>query len=229
MRACAAEAGPLEIRSSGPGDGLSQTCPVTDGTGVHRRKAVDSMAETLRTTTAAVLADSGEAPRWYACYTKARHEKRAFGALQERGMEAFLPLAPRLSQWKDRKKLVEWPLFPSYVFGRLGRGDLYRVLDVPGVSALVKTNGRPAPIPDEELENVRRFVRALGTGAIQAEHRPFFAEGEWVEIIDGPLQGVHGVVIENRGAARVLVGLRAIGQGMEVNVNTRLLRAVAPR
>ena len=180
------------------------------------------MAESLRT--------GGEAadtePRWYACYTKARHEKRVELVLRERGIETFLPLVTRVSQWKDRKKRVEFPLFPSYVFGRFTLMDVHRVLSVPGVSTLVKANGRPVWIEDSELENVRLFAGALAEGEVEPEPRPFFAEGEWVEVMDGPFKGVRGVVTEQRGRRRVLIGLKAIGQGLEVDINTSVLRSL---
>jgi transcription antitermination factor NusG len=185
------------------------------------------MAETLRARSAYEEAEAW--PRWYACYTKARHEKRAYAGLLDRGIEAYLPLAPRVSQWKDRRKLVDWPLFPSYVFGRLCATELHRALTVPGVATLVKSGGRAVVIPDEELENVRRFTSALENGLVEAEPCPFFAEGEWVEVMAGPLQGVRGVVVERRGRCRVLIGLRAIGQGLEVDVNVKILKAVAPQ
>jgi transcription antitermination factor NusG len=165
-------------------------------------------------------------PHWYACYTRARHEKRVCRMLSERGFEMYLPLIERESQWKDRRKVVSWPLFPSYVFGRFGATDMHRVLSVPGVSTLVKANGRPAPIPDEELENVRRFVAALKTAGVEPERRPYLAEGEWVEVTSGPLEGVRGVVVKSRGRRRVVIGLQAIGQGLEVDIRTSLLRVI---
>ena len=54
--------------------------------------------------------------RWYACYTRSRHEKRVAERLRQRGHTVFLPLVERVRQWHDRKKRVPWPLFPSYVF-----------------------------------------------------------------------------------------------------------------
>jgi transcription antitermination factor NusG len=185
------------------------------------------MAETLQAPQS--CADADEWPRWYACYTRARHEKRAYAGLLDRGFEAYLPLAPRVSQWKDRKKLVEWPLFPSYVFCRLAAAELHEVLAVPGIATLVKSDGRAVAIPDEELENVRRFTRAVASGLVEAETSPYFAEGEWVEVVTGPLEGVRGVVVGHRGRCRLLIGLRAIGQGLEVIVNVNVLKSLAPR
>lgn len=185
------------------------------------------MAETLRAEEAGRGAEALAEPRWYACYTRARHEKQVSRVLAERGFETFLPLMPRVSHWKDRKKIVEWPLFPSYVFGRFSPTDMPWVLSTPGVATLVKSNGRPAAIADDELDNVRRLVRALSTGMKEPEHRPFLARGEWVEVIDGPFHGLRGIVVEQRNRRRVLIGVKAIGQGLEVDIEASALRPIA--
>ena len=167
-----------------------------------------------------------ERARWYACYTRARHEKRVAAALGERGIEAFLPMLEQLRQWKDRKKRVALPLFPGYVFGRFDLGSMHSVLTIPGVATIVRANGYPTPIPDRELENVRRFAAALGATGAEAEVRPFLGEGDWVRVMEGPFAGVEGIILELRGRRRVLVGLRAIGQGLEVDLDRFAVEAV---
>ncbi len=166
-------------------------------------------------------------PHWYACYTRARHEKQVEGLLAQKGLESYLPTVPQLRQWKDRKKLVAWPLFPSYVFARFTLRDVHDVLVVPGVSTIVRADGRPTPIPDEELANVRRFVEVVAETGTVPEVRPLIHEGDWVRIVDGPFVGVEGRVVERRGRRRVLVGLGAIGQGIEVDIATQLLKVIA--
>jgi transcription antitermination factor NusG len=183
------------------------------------------MAKSLRSPVANVPADAHSA-RWYACYTRARHEKRVEEQLQERGIDSYLPLVPRLSQWKDRRKVVDWPLFPSYVFGRFALPDAYQVLRIPGISTIVRVNGRPVPIPEQELENVRLFAQALRGDDAELERRPYIEEGQWVEVLDGPFRGVRGVVVQRRGRRRVLIGIRAIGQGLEVNIDSGALRPI---
>lgn len=160
-----------------------------------------------------------EEPRWYVCYTRARHEKRVDEILQERGVESFLPLVTHVRQWADRKKKVSFVLFPSYVFVRFALSDLSRVLSIPGITAVVRSNGRPVAIREEDLENVRRFAAALGLTEGEPEPVPLPEEGVPVRIMTGPFEGVEGVVVEQRGRRRVLVGLQAIGQGMEVDVD----------
>ena len=166
-------------------------------------------------------------PRWYACYTRARHEKQVESLLAQKGLESYLPVVPQERQWKDRKKLVAWPLFPSYVFARFTLREVHNVLVIPGVSTIVRVHGRPAPIPDQELENVRRFVGAVAQTGALPEVRPLIEEGDWVRVVEGPFLGVEGRVVERRGRRRVLVGLGAIGQGLEVDIDTQMLKVIA--
>ncbi len=165
-------------------------------------------------------------PRWYACYTRARHEKQVEAQLAQRGIEGYLPVLPRLRQWKDRKKLVSWPLFPSYVFGRFTLSGVHEVLAIPGVSTIVRARGFPTPIPDEEMSNVRRLVTAAGEAGVLPEVRPLIRKGEWVRVTDGPFRGVEGVVMEQRGRRRILVGLAAIGQGVEIDISAQAVRVI---
>jgi transcription antitermination factor NusG len=170
--------------------------------------------------------DALTVPRWYACYTRARHEKRVEDLLRKRGFESFLPVLDRVSQWKDRKKLIAWPLFPSYVFGKFTLSDVHTVLVTPGVSTIVKANGIPTAISEAEMANVRRFALALAETGLEVDPRPFLEEGQPVVVREGPFQGIEGVVVERRGRKRVLIGLRAIGRGLEVDIDTRLLRVL---
>jgi transcription antitermination factor NusG len=167
--------------------------------------------------------DLYELPRWYACYTRARHEKQVEELLRQKGIESFLPLVPRERKWKDRTKVVPFPMFPSYVFGRFAIAGVHEVLSIPGVATIVRTNGYPAAIPEAELENVRRFAEGLAAGGGEPEFEPFVQEGDWVRVREGPFAGVLGIVREVRGRKRVLVGLSTIGQGLLVDMDAYTL------
>lgn len=158
--------------------------------------------------------------RWYACYTRARHEKKVAARLRGRDITVYLPLVSRESQWHDRRTVVEWPMFPSYLFARCLREELYEVSSTPGVVTLVSFDGTPVPIPDAEIENIRRFAGALRETKSDPEPAPLVSEGQAVRVIEGPFRGIEGRVVERRKGRRVLleVGLEAIGQGMKVEV-----------
>jgi transcription antitermination factor NusG len=164
--------------------------------------------------------------QWYACHTRARHEKQVATALRQRGFESYLPTFPRTSQWKDRKKVVAWPLFPGYVFVAFGSADVGRILATPGVATIVRVNGRPAPIRADEMENVRLFAAALQHATTEPVLRPFFAVGSGVLIRTGAFAGVRGVVLQRRNRRRVLVGVEAIGRGLEIDIEDGLLEPI---
>src|ERR1700689_1408843 len=97
-------------------------------------------------------ADHFDELRWYAAYTSANHEKGVAGQLACRSIEQFLPLYESLRRWKDRRKLLQLPLFPGYVFVRLALRNRLQVLEIPGVVRLVGSSGAPTPLSDEEVE-----------------------------------------------------------------------------
>lgn len=165
---------------------------------------------------------------WYACYTRARHEKRVARMLVEREVEAYLPVVRRESRWHDRMKTVEFPLFAGYVFVRTPIARFYEVTSIPSVVTLVSVNGVPARIPEEEIDNIRRFAEGLSAVGSAAEPAPL-CPGERVTVTSGPFEGVHGVVVEDRGRTRVLVGLPALGQGFSVNIPSDQLCLLAER
>ena len=165
---------------------------------------------------------------WYALYTRSRHEKRDAEALEERGFDVYLPVVPRVSDWHDRKKTVLWPLFPGYVFVRFRPEDVTRVLAIPGSVQVIGVAGRPAAIPDEEIENVRLFASRLEeTGGEVPSPTPSVELGERVLVHAGPFAGVRGVVLEHRGVERVLIqiGLSVIGQALRIELDTENLEA----
>ena len=95
---------------------------------------------------------------WFAIWTRSRHEQVVRQQLEQKGVEAFLPTITRWSRWKDRKKKIDWPLFPGYCFARFVPDSGLAVLKCTGVVNIVSFEGRPAPIPDREIEGIRRLV-----------------------------------------------------------------------
>src|SRR5262245_21836385 len=85
---------------------------------------------------------------WFAVWTRSRHEASVLKQLQKKGLEAFLPTSTKWSRWKDRKKLIDFPLFPGYCFVRTKTRSMTVVRKCTGVVSIVSTEGKPAPIPD---------------------------------------------------------------------------------
>ena len=172
---------------------------------------------------AVVDPERSAASRWYACATLARREKQVEEWLRQRGVESFLPLHSKERRWKDRKTLVPWPLFPGYVFGRFTLDQLPGVISLPGVSTVVRQGGRPAPIPDQEIENVRLFAEALSRTGVQPELVCHVRVGQRVKVISGDFAGIEGKVREIRGRKRLYVGVSIIPLGWRIKLPAEVL------
>jgi transcription antitermination factor NusG len=155
------------------------------------------------------------APAWYAAYTCANHEKKVAGQLAERDVEHYLPTFEAVRRWSDRSMRIQQPLFPGYVFVRLSLRERLRVLQVPSVVRLVGFNGSPAPLPDREIETLRRsLIAELGTSP-----HPYLKEGTKVRIVRGPLEGAEGILIRKKNIFRVVISIDLILRAASVEVD----------
>ena len=152
---------------------------------------------------------------WYALRTRSRHEKLVRDQLTAQGVEPFLPLIERARQWKDRRKLVAFPLFPGYCFARFPVSLRVAVLSTKGVVQVLGNHDGPVPVPDEEIEAVRRLV----TSTLPYDPHPYLREGMQVEVIRGPLAGVRGILLRKGTRARLVMGVTLIHQAVSVELD----------
>jgi transcription antitermination factor NusG len=158
---------------------------------------------------------------WFAVWTRSRHEQIVREQLEQKGVEAFLPTVARWSRWKDRKKKIDWPLFPGYCFARFDPDDRLRVLKVTGVVSIVGFDGEIAAIPEHEIEGIRRLIES----DLQFDPCPLIHEGTMVEVTHGPLKGVIGRLTRKGAHARLVLSVDLIGQAVSVEVDAADVRA----
>ena len=152
---------------------------------------------------------------WYAAYTAPRHEKRVAEHFAQRHIEAFLPLYQSRRHWKDgSKKIIALPLFPGYIFVRINREEILKVLQVPGVLSLVCFGAKPALLPDSEIESLRS-----GLAAGNAEPHDYLADGERVRIVGGPFAGMEGFLERSDFIFRVVVRFERIMKSFAVQID----------
>jgi transcription antitermination factor NusG len=101
---------------------------------------------------------SNNKQKWYAIYTRPRWEKKVYGLMVERGIEAYCPLNRVRKKWSDRMKWVEEPLFKSYLFVKVTEEEMTQVRMVDGVVNFVYWLGKPALVRDKEIESIRKFL-----------------------------------------------------------------------
>ena len=160
--------------------------------------------------------------RWYAIWTRSRHEIVVREQLDKKGYEAFLPTIPRWSRWKDRKKKIDWPLFPGYCFAQFDPENALPILKCTGVVNIVSVEGKPAAIPEYELDSIRLLVGS----ELQFDPCPLIHEGMMVEVIHGPLRGVVGRLLrKNAPKATLVLSVDLIGQAVSVEVDAADVKA----
>ena len=159
------------------------------------------------------MVESGDA--WYAVYTRARHEKVVAEELWLRQIESFLPLQERLSTWKDRRKLVQFPLFPGYLFVRTEmQSRRVDILRVPSIVRIIGFNGVPEPIPAAQI----KAVKCLVFNEIPLNPHPFIHEGDRVRIIRGPLREMEGRLLEKKNRYTFILSIDLIQQSVACEI-----------
>ena len=160
------------------------------------------------------MSESNGNARWYALRTRSRHEKLVRDRLHGQGIEELLPTVKRLSQWKDRKKEVEVPLFSGYCFARLAWEDRLAVQKISGVVDIVGGGDRPEPIPDEEIES----LKTLMASTLRYDASPYLREGMMVEVTKGPLKGARGLLVRKGKRHRLIIAVHLIQQAAAVEI-----------
>ena len=152
---------------------------------------------------------------WFAVWTRSRHEQVVREQIERKHLVAFVPTITRWSRWKDRKKKIDWPLFPGYCFARFKPDEALAVLTCTGVVNIVSFEGKPAPIPEHEIEGIRLLLES----ELQFDPCPLIREGMMVEVTHGALKGVLGRLIRKGAHARLVLSVDLIGQGVSVEVD----------
>lgn len=160
--------------------------------------------------------------KWRVFYTSSRAEKKCEERLQQRDIEVLLPKCKILRQWKDRKKEVIEPLFRNYVFAYVSEKERLEVLETAGIVRCLFFNGRAAEISSEEIEKLR--ISQLDSKRLSLLGQWIPPIGEQVRVVEGPLEGLAGEVIEQRGQVYVLVRIEALRQVVKINVPASWVR-----
>ncbi len=153
--------------------------------------------------------------KWYAVHTRSRHEKQVDLFLSERGVETFLPLVHTLSRRRDRKKYVDIPLFPGYLFVCAEKERLYDVKYTRGVTRIIGTDlGVPTPIPDKQILDIKSVMET----EVQLDPFPYLKKGRMVRVKSGPLKGMEGILVERKGHYKLVIRIDLLQKGAAAEV-----------
>lgn len=127
---------------------------------------------------------------WYALQTKPRQEFKAEKQLSGLGIEYYLPVIVKKNQWRDRVKQINEPVIRGYVFIKSNEIERLTALEQISICKCLFDQGKPAVIPDWQIENLKRMLR------VQSDYFVYegLVSGTKVEITQGPFTGVIGVI-----------------------------------
>jgi transcription antitermination factor NusG len=159
---------------------------------------------------------------WYALYTRHQHEKTVASLLLGKGFQVFLPLYSTVHRWKDRDKQLLLPLYPGYVFLRDRLDRNLQILATPGVHSIVGTAGAPEPIPEFEIEAVKRVIES----SLVVEPHGFLENGDRVRVTYGPLEGIEGILLRKKNGLRLVLSVEMLMKSVAVEVDAFMVERV---
>lgn len=158
---------------------------------------------------------------WHVLYTMPKREKFVAGELKRLGIESFLPLQVVYRQWSDRKKRMEMPLFPSYVFVNASHHDLSKALYITSVVRCLSISNKPVILSPSEISRIRELLNHNPT----IVEEPFKA-GDFMKITSGSLAGLEGQVVQRKGKTRFSVKINSIQQHILVDIDMSQLERI---
>jgi len=161
--------------------------------------------------------------KWFALYTRARWEKKVSEILTRKKIENYCPINKVVRQWSDRKKIVQEPLFTSYVFVRASDFDVKLLKQVQGVINFVYWLGKPAVVRDSEIDAIRDFLAEHVN--IRLKKTPINAN-DTVQVLRGPLMDLEGQVITVKSRT-VKIALPSLGYLMFAEVETENVKVIS--
>ncbi len=151
---------------------------------------------------------------WFAIRLRSNFERLADANLRARGVESFLPLYRSVRRWPTRTRIVELPLFPGYLFCRFDSVERNQVLTAPGVIGVVGAGATPLPVDPAEIA----AIRAISESRLFAQPWPFLRSGARIRLVEGPLSGVEGIVLETRNDLRLVVSVTLLQRSVAVEI-----------
>lgn len=156
---------------------------------------------------------------WFALLTRSNFEQVVFEQIARKKMAAFLPKTKKLSRRKDRKTIIEVPLFPGYLFVKSSMDPVCQltVLKTLGAVRFLGNDHGPIPVPETQIHSLQLLTSAdcdLVTGACSR-----LIQGDPVMVMEGPMAGARGEFIQYRGKGKIIIKIHLLGQyaGVEIN------------
>jgi transcription antitermination factor NusG len=163
---------------------------------------------------------------WHLIYTRPRQEKKLGTQLQERDIAYYLPTIRSLRTWHDRKKFIDMPLFPSYVFVYLPSSQHYfDAMKNEGFLCYVKSGKDIVNVREKTIDEIK-FLLSHGSD-IEVTAHCNFQPGKQVMICNGPFTGIECEVIKYNNKEKILVSLNLIQRSILATIPVEYLSSAS--
>lgn len=152
---------------------------------------------------------------WYALYTRSRSERKVHNAIVKENITAYLPMIKKMQQWSDRKKLVDRPLFNSYVFVFANEKEYLTALNVDGAVKFISFEGKAVPIPEKQIIAIKRYI---DDPMPEDEEVVALHPGQLLMIKSGPMKGLIGELVSVKNKFRLVLHIDAVGQVISLSI-----------
>jgi transcription antitermination factor NusG len=161
-------------------------------------------------------------PKWHVVYTMPNNERKVVSRITDMGIESYLPLQKVIRQWRDRKKKLEVPLFPNYVFVKVDeprRGSLMSIRELVGFVSIGK---KPVVVKEEEILAIQHATNQ----DLRVVPEEKFCEGKKVRIGYGQFSGLEGTIVQKNGNTRLIITIEGLGRAFSFNICSSIAEAV---
>jgi len=159
--------------------------------------------------------ESNNNKKWFALYTKPKQEFKASQQLESAGIDFYLPVITKVKQWTDRKKKITEPLIKGYIFIFADEKERNISLEQFSIVRCIFDNGRPAVIPKWQMENLKNFLRKDENVIVNSGIVP----GAKVKILDGPFEGVIGVIKQEAKGKTIAVNIELLNRSVITQIS----------
>ncbi len=161
---------------------------------------------------------------WFAIMARTGREKSSTLLLENAGYECLLPVSKYTRHWSDRKKEVEVPLFPGYLFCRMDPYNRLPVLMTPGVIQIVGAGKTLIPVQEEEVVAIQRVVR----NGLVTMPWPYLQVGQVARIEEGPLRGMTGIIVRIKSGMKLVLSVSLLQRSVAVEIDRSWISGVHP-
>lgn len=152
---------------------------------------------------------------WFVYYTYPKAEKFVCKQLVDAGFDVYLPLQEQIRQWHDRKKKLQIPIFPNYIFVKADQGRIYEVLKFSRIIRCLKFNNKPSEVREDEIELIKKIENNYSNIILSNK----LEKGERITIKGGPLNGLKGIVEGNKNDRKIIINIDSISYSLKVSLS----------